>query len=275
MIVDHQKFGRIQDLGVIEPERLNGKIDAVIIVIGRHADRELRLDIAAGRGLLDWVGLCWNRGRRLRTGLGEGAGKQAKLVRAQPLLDGEAKQRIEPVLELCKTAIFDSDGRDEPRQARELGEASIGEIPGIEVACHKPEARIGWGQDLDAEIGAGTVLGKDQHAARPGTLVAYCAWRNEGELLPVSDQGNALAHREALHRLDRAAFHEHGAGQPDDLATLFEQSDLVAEIEESLIGEPGGERGLARAARGRQHDGESIPGNRGGVKRDRLSSAWR
>ena len=110
MVVDQQELDLVDDLRVIHPQRLQAEIDAVVIVVSRHADGQE--PIASRRALgLGISNLCAGAallGRRLS---GESAGETGEALRVDPGFERRADEMVEDSVERVGVAETQPDDR--------------------------------------------------------------------------------------------------------------------------------------------------------------------
>ena len=116
MIVDHHELGLFDNLRMVHAQRLQAEIDAVVVVVGRHADGQEPIEPPRGR-LGNFEPLRRRRalGRRLS---GESAGETGEGLRVDPGFERRADEMVEDSVERVGVAETQPDDR----RSREKGE---------------------------------------------------------------------------------------------------------------------------------------------------------
>ena len=87
MVVDDDQLYVVQNFWVVEPERLDRKIDAIVVVVRRHADGQRGLKGPTWCRRLNWIGLGWNRDRHRWRAFGKNRHKLTQFGCRKLLLD--------------------------------------------------------------------------------------------------------------------------------------------------------------------------------------------
>ena len=259
---------------MIETQRLQGEIHAVVIVEGRHADRQLPGGLARRRRRNRKFPDRWCR-RRHGHGLPlwpECSDQLLQPGRIDAPLQDEFRQPVEDAVELREAAVGQGQRRNVAGKPAQRREAVAGQIARIEIAFHQSHAGHGRGRPSDLERAPRHIMREQGQAglAVPirrggGALQADHRIPGGGKRLRVAAAGQDIDQllRPGLRGKQRPRKARGGA------ARVGENHQLVGEELETLGHQPAGERGLAGAGLARDEHGLRPPSHRGGMQRNR------